>query len=137
MYRASAKIDPQHRWLANVRPFRQKFCRLARRRSGLSLEELAERLNFHADILTLKSYPSFKQFYPITPEFLSNLEDDIQKIFEYCAQGFLFGGIGVPTDRIAAVIASVCGVSSQHSRFESWCYEVRFGNITQSQIGKK
>lgn len=138
MYRTSSKIDPQHRWLhTNIRPFRQKFCQLARHRSGLSLEELAERLNSHAEVLALKSYPCFQQFYPITPELLSNLENDIQKIFEYCSQGFLFGGIGIPTDKIAGAIASVCGVNSHYKRFESWCYEIRFGTDPQSRIGKK
>lgn len=111
-----------------MRPFRQRFCFLARKFSGLSLEELCARLNEHPDILKLRSYPSFNSFYPIDPKFLSDLETDISKIFEYCSSGFLLGGIGVPTEEITRAIADVCQATQEHRQFVDWCTEYRFGS---------
>lgn len=119
---------PEQRFLRSVRPFRQKFCFLARKFSGLSAKELCSRLNEHPDILKLHRYPCYNQFYPITPEFLSDLESNISKIFEYCSSGFAFGGIGVPTDEIARAIADICGANDEHKEFIQWCIEYRFGN---------
>lgn len=113
----SEECSPEHRWLRSVRPYRQKFCKLTREFSGHSLEEMCEGLNQHPDILKLKPYPSFNSFYPITPDFISNLENDIGKIFEYCAQGFAFGGIGVPTEEIAKAIADICESKKEYKKF--------------------
>lgn len=121
------RCTPEQRFLRNVRPFRQRFCFLARKFSGLSLEELCSRLNKHSDILKLHRYPCYDQFYPITPEFLSDLETNISKIFEYCSSGFAFGGIGVPTDELARAIADICGAKEEHKEFIQWCIEFRFG----------
>lgn len=104
------------RLLLTVRPHRQQFCFLARKCSGLSLEELCERLNQHPKILKLNSYPSFKSFYPITPESLSNLEKDISRVMEYCKSGFLFGA-GTPTEEIANAIAEICDVTEEYELF--------------------
>lgn len=111
----------------NVRPFRQRFCFLLRKFSGLSPGELCFRLNEHADILKLHRYPSYSHFYPITPQFLSYLENDISKIFEYCSSGFAFGGIGTPTDEVAKAIADICGAYEEHEEFLKWCVEYSFG----------
>ncbi len=118
---------PEHRFLRSVRPFRQRFCFLARKFSGLSLEELSSRLNEHPDILKLHRYPSYRHFYPITEQFLIDLETDISKIFEYCSSGMAFGGIGTPTDEVERAIADICGVKKEHKEYVQWCIEYRFG----------
>nr|BFD67470.1 hypothetical protein HAGR004_24920 [Bdellovibrio sp. HAGR004] len=117
----------------SVRPFRQKFCQLARAQSGLSYEDLAAALNQHPDILKLDKLPAYKNFYPITPDFLKTLETEITKIWEYNPynQGLLgIGAFGTPTKDIAAAIAKICGVHDVYKRFENWSLAYEFGTAT-------
>lgn len=126
----SEKCPEDQRWLRSVRPFRQRFCFLVRKFSGLSLEELCSKLNEHPDILKLHRYPSYPHFYPFTVQFLTDLETDISNIFEYCPSGLAFGGIGTPTDEVERAIADICGVTKEHSEYIQWCLEYRFGKNT-------
>lgn len=122
----------------NVRPYRQKFCRLARKASGLTQEQLCEELNRHPAILKLEKLPSFSRFYPLTPTFIETLENEISKIPEYqpYSQGFFgIGLMGTPTKDIAAVIAEVCGLSSIYRKFEQWSLEYEFGIETVASWG--
>lgn len=122
----------------NVRPYRQKFCRLARKTSGMTQEELCEKLNRHPAILKLDRLPSFSRFYPITPAFIETLETEISKIPEYqpyCQGFFGLGAMGTPTKDIAAVIAQICGLSKIHRQFERWSLEYEFGTETVASWG--
>ena len=103
----------------NVRTFRQRFCFLARINSGLSQKELCLRLNSHSEIQNLSNYPCFNTFYPITAEFLNSLETNITSILEYngTSMSWLFGGLGVPTDKLAKVIANICKVDDEYEQF--------------------
>lgn len=121
---------PENRWLRSTRVYRQRFCKLTREFSDLSPEELCARLNEHPDILKLKRLPSFERFYPITPEFISDLENCISKIIEYNPYGGGFLGIGaygIPTPEIAKAIADICGTKRQYEKFERWCFEYQYG----------
>lgn len=122
----------------NVRPFRQKFCRLARKTKGLSLENLCHELNQHPEILKLEKLPGFKYFYPITPELIEKLENKISQIPEYqpfCAGFFAIGIVGTPTKDIAAVIAKVCDVTEMHREFVHLSLEYEFGYETVASWG--
>lgn len=125
------KGDPDtHPLLRSVRPYRQKFCKLARQSSGISQEELCAKLNEHIGILKLKDLPSFDRFYPITPDLIDKLENNITHIIEYNPynQGFLgIGVMGTPTKDIARVIAEICDVSPAYRKFEDWSFEYEFG----------
>lgn len=125
---------PEHRWLWSPRSYRQRFVKLAREFGSLSPEELCARLNEHPAILKLEPLPSFKRFYPITPEFLSDLENNITKIIEYNPYGGGFLGIGaygVPTPEIAKAAADICGTKRHYEKFEQRCFEYQYGDIAR------
>lgn len=127
------KMAMEQSWLKSVRPFTQRFCKITREFSGISQEELCKRLNQHPHILKLKNLPGAYRFYPITPEFLTTLENSIMKIIEYNPYGGGFLGIGaygVPTLEVASVIAEVCGAARDYKKFEEWCHEYLCGNST-------
>lgn len=114
-----------------VRPFRQEFCRIARKHSGYSIEELCYRLNSDRHLRwrlqeLLRHY--WQNFYPFTPEFVSNLESNIKAIPEYTlGGGFAFcPPPGVPTCEIAGVLADICGMRKEYEKFQGWCWEFQF-----------
>lgn len=128
------ECPPEQRWLKSPRPYRQRFCKIAREFGRLSPEELCAHLNEHPDILKLKKIPSFDRFYPFTPAFLSDLENSINKIWEYnpYGGGFLgLGSMGIPTPEIARAISDICGMSRQYERFEHWCFEFQYGDTVR------
>lgn len=119
-----AKDRQEHPLIRSVRPFRQRFCALARRRSSLSVEQLCDLLNADIRIQKLRKLPGGQRVLPLQPEFIRNLETNILAIIEYnpYGGGFLgLGAYGVPTSEIAEVIAEVCLVKKQYRRFEHWC----------------
>lgn len=108
-------------WLKSVRPFRGKFCQVTRQFRGYSRDELCLLLNSHPDIAKLdERYPCFLHYYPFTPKFLKNFEEDPSKFVEYITQGFLFG-VGFPSVELAKLIVEICGAQSEYRNFESWC----------------
>ena len=124
-------------WLRSARPYTQRFCKITRQFASVSQEELCQRLNQHPRILKLKKLPGAYRFYPITPEFLTDLENSIMKIIEYNPYGGGFLGIGaygVPTQEIAGVIAEVCGVPRDYKKFEGWCYDYLYGTTAQRRL---
>jgi hypothetical protein len=85
--------------------------------------------------LNLKKLPGAYRFYPLTPEFISNLESSIVKIIEYnpYGGGFLgIGAFGAPTQEIASVIAEICEASRDYRRFEDWCDQYMRESIAKS-----
>lgn len=123
-----------------VREFRQEFFRIARKRSGLSIEELCELLNGDRSIrwrLQDLLPKHWKDFYPFTPEFVSNLESNIRAIPEYTVGGggFMIGPPpGVPTCEIAATCARFCGMWREHAQFESWCSEFHWSEAREQGL---
>lgn len=131
------KAAIEQSWLRSVRPFTQRFCKITREFSGISQEDLCERLNQHPRILSLKKLPGGYRFYPITPEFLTSLENSIMKIIEYNPYGGGFLGIGaygVPTQEVASVIAEVCGPPRDYRKFEEWCHDYLRGMSAMSWL---
>lgn len=130
----------EHPLIRSVRPFRQRFCALARRRSGLSVEQLCDLLNADIRIQKLRKLPGGQRVLPLQPEFIRNLEANILAIIEYNPYGggiLGLGAYGVPTSEIAEVIAEVCSVKKQYRRFERWCEEylrADHGNVGRHEM---
>lgn len=133
------KVDYVQQIDRSVRPFRQKFCKLARESKGLTKEELCAELNSHPDILKLEKLPGYKYFYPITPDLLEKLENEITKIVEYqpYSMGWLAPGLcGTPTKDIAGIIARVCGVTKFHREIEQLSLQYEFGTDVVASWGR-
>ena len=120
-------IPRQHRQRGLLKPFTQRFCRIARRFSGLSEEELCERLNEQPRILKLRELPGLRVRYPFRREFIFDMENNLARVAEY--NPYTFGGFsgwgsfGVPTQEVARAIAEVCGSRREFRQFEDWCRE--------------
>lgn len=130
----SEPCAPEHRWFWSPRRHRQQFCKLVREFKGVSLETLCARLNEHPEILKLERLPSFTRFYPITPEFILDLENNINKIIEYNPYGGGFLGIGAygtPTPEIAKAFAEICGAKREYEKFEQWCYDYQYAQAKE------
>lgn len=119
-----------------IRKFIQTFCQEIRLSSGYSRADLSAKLNDHPNIQAMNSLPGAKHYFPITKEFLSDLESNIFKIIEYnpYCMGFLgLGTIGLPTMRIAEAIAQICDANRDFRRFEKWCYDYERAECEQGQ----
>lgn len=124
--RLAISTDQTHPLLRSHRPFTQKFCKIIRSTAGISLVQLSERLNAHPGIQKLSELPGAYRFFPLTAEFLKNLESNISEIMEYQPYGGGFLGIGAygaPTAYIAKAIAEVCDANRDFRRFEVLCAE--------------
>lgn len=123
-----------------VREFRQEFCSIARRHSGLSVEELCERLNNdrHLRWRLQEIIPRhWRDFYPFTPEFISNLESNIKAIPEHIVGGGGFAFCpppGVPTDLIAGYWANYCGMLKEHDTFTDECFEFHWRELEEKRM---
>ncbi len=109
--------------MRSVRPFTQRFCKIIREWHGLSRETLCECLNSHPAVLNLRELPGAYRFFPITPEFIADLEANINRINEYNPYGgglLGVGAYGVPTLDLAQAIAEICESSRDFRRFEKW-----------------
>lgn len=120
-----------------VREFRQEFCSIARRHRGFSVEELCERLNNdrHLRWGLQDAIPRhWRNFYPFTVEFITNLESNIKVIPEHIigGGGFAFGPPpGVPTDLIASYWAYYCGMLKEHDTFTNECSEFHWRELPE------
>ena len=116
-------------WQRNVRPFRGQFCRITREFNGYSQKELCNLLNAHPEIASLsEKYAHFMTYYPFSPKFIEDFENNISKIMEYCSHGLLFG-MGFPTDEFLKLVSHICGAEKEHQHFQSWCFDFQMNRM--------
>lgn len=107
----SAKLD--------LRNFRGLFCKETREFRKLSKRQLCYMLNAHPEIPNYyRQYPCFFLFYPFTPKFLTQFEDNTSTILELCTSGFL-AGVGFPTREFAKLVSNVCQAEKEFVEFEN------------------
>lgn len=138
LHREILNTTPERFFLrgGQIRKFTQTFCREIRLGSGYSRADLSAKLNGHPNIQAMNSLPGAKHYFPITEEFLRDLELNIFKIVEYnpYCMGFLaLGTIGLPTMRIAEAIAQICNANRDFRRFEKWCYDYERAEYEKGQ----